>query len=109
MKEALKDVLKPEATKLPSWLVVTAEHAIITLSKPSMVNSIMVDKITMRSPTLKESRDVRIEHPKDEDAAEMMLFTGLCEAHENDLGGLTVKDYMRLQSGWTFLVSEDEV
>ena len=66
-----------------------------------------VDTITMRSPTLKESRDSNEAHPKDENAAEMMLFTSLCTAGRGDLEGLSVKDYVRLQRGYFRLVTED--
>lgn len=103
----MSNVNKPAADQLPEWLVVTPEHAVVTLTKPSIVNGVQVDTITMRSPTLKESRDSNEAHPKDENAAEMMLFTSLCTAGKADLEGLSVKDYVRLQRGYFRLVTED--
>lgn len=103
----MNNVNKSDADKLPEWLVVTPEHAVVTLTKPSIVNGLKVDTITMRSPTLKESRDSNEAHPKDENAAEMMLFTSLCTAGKADLEALSVKDYVRLQRGYFRLVTED--
>ena len=103
----MSNVNKIDADQLPDWLQVTPEHAVVTLTKPSIVNGMKVDTITMRSPTLKESRDSNESHPKDENAAEMMLFTSLCSACRADLEGLSVKDYVRLQRGYFRLVTED--
>jgi hypothetical protein len=105
----MTDLKKPAGDVLPKWLTVTAESAVVQLTKAYTMNGIQVDKVTMRSPTLKESRASQAEHPKDDNAAEMLLFTGLCEVPEKELELLSVVDYMRLQRGYFRLVTEDEV
>ncbi len=91
----------------PDWLVMTPEHAVITLTKPSTVCGMQADKITLRSPTIKETRDCTAKYPTDQNASEMMLYSGLCAAQQSELEGLSVKDYVRLQRGYFRLVDEE--
>lgn len=42
--------------KLPSWLTITSDSAVVILSKPSEINSVTVDRLTLRSPTVREVR-----------------------------------------------------
>jgi len=91
----------------PDWLVVTPEHAVITLSKPRTVCGMKTDKVTLRSPTIKETRDCTAKYPTDQNASEMMLYAGLCSAEQAELEGLSVKDYVRLQRGYFRLADEE--
>lgn len=95
--------------KLPAWLKLTPEHATITLSRPSQVNGVMVDTLTLRSPTVREVRAADRASGDDEEQRELMLFAGLCEAGQQDLEGLKLVDYHRLQAGYFRLVQDDGV
>lgn len=95
--------------ELPKWLVVTDSGVIITLSTPSELNGVKSDKIVMRSPTVREVRACQQANPTDELAVDAMLFSSLATIGENDLMGLTLKDYQRVKTGYFRMVEEDEV
>ncbi len=63
--------------KLPSWLVVTPDSATVTLSRPSEINSVVVDRLTLRSPTVREVRAANATAGGDDEAREMHLFASL--------------------------------
>jgi hypothetical protein len=94
---------------LPKWLVVTDAGATVSLSTPKEMNGMKVDKITLRSPTVREVRACQQAHPNDDLAVDAMLFASLAEIGEKDLMNLTLKDYERVKSGYFCLVSEDEI
>lgn len=91
---------------LPSWLLVTAEHAVVTLSRPSETNGVKVDKVTLRSPTLRDERAADRASQGDAEQRELMLFAGLAEVGLKDLEGLKLLDYHRLQEGYSRLVPQ---
>ncbi|MFK7700172.1 phage tail assembly protein [Pseudomonas caspiana] len=93
----------------PKWLLVTDSGVTITLSTPSEMNGVKSDKIVMRSPTVREVRACQQAHPNDELAVDAMLFASLASIGENDLMGLTLKDYERVKSGYFRMVEEDDV
>ena len=92
--------------ELPSWLSVTAEQAVVTLSRPSEANGVKVDKVTLRSPTLREERAADRAAQGDAEQRELMLFAGLTEVGVKDLEGLKLLDYHRLQEGYSRLVPQ---
>lgn len=92
--------------ELPSWLSVTAECAVVTLSRPSEANGVKVDKLTLRSPTLREERAVDRASQGDAEQRELMLFAGLTNVGIKDLEGLKLLDYHRLQEGYSRLVPQ---
>lgn len=92
--------------KLPSWLSVTAECAVVTLSRPSEANGVKIDQVTLRSPTLREERAVDRAAQGDAEQRELMLFAGLTEVGIKDLEGLKLLDYHRLQEGYSRLVPQ---
>lgn len=94
---------------LPKWMAVTDAGVTITLSTPSELNGLKLDKISMRSPTVREVRACQQAHPNDELAVDAMLFASLAEIGEKDLMGLTLKDYERVKSGYFRMVDEDEL
>ncbi|MFK7701737.1 phage tail assembly protein [Pseudomonas caspiana] len=100
---------KTYPNELPKWLVVTDSGVTITLSTPSEMNGVKSDKIVMRSPTVREVRVCQQAHPNDELAVDAMLFASLASIGENDLMGLTLKDYERVKSGYFRMVEEDDV
>ena len=95
--------------KTPEWLTVSADSAIIKLSKIVKVNQIDTDQLTMRSPTVREVRHATKAAPDDEEQSEMILFASLTDAGPSDLGELSVRDYKRLQAAYFRLVREDRV
>lgn len=98
-----------ELKKLPAWLQLNPESATVTLTRPYDINDVKVDKLTMRSPTVREVRAADRASGDDEEQRELMLFAGLCDAGQQDLEGLKLVDYHRLQAGYFRLVQDDGV
>ncbi|MEX5504169.1 phage tail assembly protein [Pseudomonas putida] len=95
--------------KVPSYIELTEDHAIITLTKPSEMNGVKVDKVTLRAPTVREMRISSKTAGGDEEQIELNLFASLAEVGIQDLDNLTIKNYNRISTGYTFLVREDEL
>ena len=96
----------PDLKPLPAWLKVTPDNAVVTLSRPSEVNGVSVDTLTLRSPTVREVRAADRASGGDEEQRELMLFAGLAQAGVGDLEGLKLVDYHRLQAGYFRLVQD---
>ncbi|MDR6926892.1 hypothetical protein J2Y56_002939 [Pseudomonas sp. BE134] len=94
---------------LPAWLSVTAENAVVSLSRPSEINSVLIDKLTLRSPTVRDVRAADRAAGGDDEQRELMLFAELAGAAISDLEGLKVVDYNRLQAGYFRLEQDDGV
>jgi hypothetical protein len=94
---------------LPTWLSVTAENAVVILSRPSEVNGVQIDKLTLRSPTVREVRAADRAAGGDDEQRELVLFAELAGAAIADLEGLKVVDYNRLQAGYFRLEQDDGV
>jgi hypothetical protein len=94
---------------LPVWLSVTAENAVVSLTRPSEVNGVQVDKLTLRSPTVREVRAADRAAGGDDEQRELVLFADLAGAAIADLEGLKVADYNRLQAGYFRLEQDDGV
>ncbi|PHN30146.1 hypothetical protein AO240_09720 [Pseudomonas sp. ICMP 460] len=97
-----------DVNKLPDWLKITAESAVVTLSRPSDANGIKVDTLTLRGPTVREVRAADRASNGDAEQREMMLFAGLAELGVKDLEGLKLVDYRRVQSGYSRLVPDTD-
>ena len=95
--------------KLPSWLELTAEGATITLRKPTEINQIQVDRISLRAPTVKDVQQATVQSGGDAEKRELQLFSSLTEIPTADLEGLKVVDYTRVQEGYFRLVDEGEL
>ncbi|WP_445677610.1 phage tail assembly protein [Pseudomonas putida] len=93
----------------PKYLKLTAENVTITLTKPTELNGIKVDTITLRAPTVRDMRISSQTSDGDDEQRELNLFASLAEVGVKDLEGLTFKDYNRVSVGYTFLVREDEL
>lgn len=93
----------------PKYLKLTAENVTITLTKPSEMNGIKVDTITLRAPTVRDIRVSAQTGGDDDEQRELNLFASLAEVAVKDLEGLALKDYSRLQAGYFRLVQDDEV
>jgi hypothetical protein len=94
---------------LPSWLSVTAENAVVSLSRPSEVNGVQIDQLTLRSPTVREVRAADRAAGGDDEQRELVLFAELAGTAIADLEGLKVVDYNRLQAGYFRLEQDDGV
>lgn len=92
---------------LPAWLKITDDGAVITLKTPSMVCGITMDQVTMRAPTIKDVRAARKVGGDDEDAADDVLFASLIGASKDDVEGLKVWDYNRINKAYFRLVRDD--
>lgn len=99
----------PKKDKDPSWLTVTDATASVVLSKPINANDIQVDRLTLRSPTIREVRVATKAAPDDEEQSELILFASLSDSGVKDLEGLTVRDYKRVQTAYFRLVREDGI
>ena len=93
----------------PKYLKLTAENVTITLTKPTELNGIKVDTITLRAPTVRDMRISSQTSDGDDEQRELNLFASLADVHVKDLEGLTYKDYNRLATGYNFLVRDDEL
>ena len=71
--------------KLPSWLTVEADSATITLTRPSDVNGVKVDQLTLRAPTLREVRASDAIGGDDAVLCEVTLFASLADAGTTDI------------------------
>lgn len=93
--------------KLPTWLTVTDDMAQITLSKPSQINGVQTDRLTMRAPTVRDVRASNATSNGDDEQREMTLFASLTQSGQGDLEGLKLTDYQRLQAAYFRLVQDD--
>ncbi|MEJ5039179.1 phage tail assembly protein [Pseudomonas sp. MYb398] len=94
--------------KIPSWMVLQADHVTVTLTAPAQANNIKVDRLTLRAPTVRDIRAAQA-GAGDEEQRELNLFASLAEVGVQDLEGLALKDYTRLQAGYFRLVRDDEL
>ncbi|WP_445262732.1 phage tail assembly protein [Pseudomonas sp. EA_15y_Pfl2_R67] len=94
--------------KLPQWLKVTAENAVVTLSRPSDANGIKVDTLTLRAPAVREVRAADRASNGDDEQRELMLFAGLAEVGLKDLEGLKLVDYRRVQAAYSRLAPDTD-
>ena len=93
----------------PKYLKLTAESVTVTLTKPTEMNGIKVDTITLRAPTVRDMRIATQTSDGDDEQRELNLFATLAQVGTTDLEGLAYKDYNRISRGYTFLVREDEL
>ncbi|MFF7861459.1 phage tail assembly protein [Pseudomonas monteilii] len=93
----------------PKYLKLTADSVTVTLTKPTEMNGVKVDTITLRAPTVRDMRISSQTSDGDDEQRELNLFASLAEVGVKDLEGLTYKDYNRVSTGYTFLVREDEL
>ncbi len=94
--------------KLPVWLAVTAESAVVTLSRPSDANGVKVETLTLRAPAVREVRAADRASNGDDEQRELMLFAGLAEVGLKDLEGLKLVDYRRVQAAYSRLAPDTD-
>ncbi len=94
---------------LPAWLEVSEEGVTVTLKYRATLNSVTVDRVTMRAPCVRDMRAATLAGGGDYEKMEMALFCSLLSAAESDLAALKVVDYKRVQAGYFRMVEEDDV
>ena len=95
--------------KNPAWLSLSADRVTVTLSKPTELNSMTVDTVSLRSPTVRDIRVAQQGAGADDEQRELNLFASLAEVSAKDLEGMALKDYTRLQTAYFRLVQDDDV
>ena len=100
--------MKATDKKLPVWLAVTPESAVVTLSRPSDANGVKVETLTLRAPAVREVRAADRASNGDDEQRELMLFAGLAEVGLKDLEGLKMADYRRVQAAYSHLVPKTD-
>ncbi|CRM31754.1 hypothetical protein [Pseudomonas sp. 58 R 3] len=96
------------AKKVPAWLSLSALSAVVTLTRPSNANGVLVETLTLRAPVVREVRAADKASNGDEEQRELMLFAGLAEVGVKDLEGLKLTDYRRVQAAYSHLVPETD-
>lgn len=96
------------AKNLPAWLSLSALGAVVTLTRPSKANSIDVEALNLRNPTVREVRAADRAANGDGEQRELMLFAGLAEVGLKDLEGLKLTDYRRVQTAYSHLVPKTD-
>lgn len=94
--------------KVPAWLSLSALAAVVTLTRPSNANGVLVETLTLRAPVVREVRAADKASNGDEEQRELMLFAGLAEVGVKDLEGLKLTDYRRVQAAYSHLVPETD-
>lgn len=96
-----------DSVKQPAWLSLSEDAAVVRLSRPTSCNGVEVDALTLRAPTV---RDIRLASKvaSDDEERELQLFASLVEVSRQDLEGLKLSDYQRLQRAYFRLVREDD-
>ncbi|MHC8299014.1 phage tail assembly protein [Pseudomonas sp. ZS1P83] len=98
-----------EAKPLPKWLALNDDGVTVTLAYKANFNGMVVDKLTMRAPSVRDMDAAKAAGGGDFEKMEKSLFCSLLTATDVELGGLKYKDYNRLQAGYFRLVEEDDV
>jgi len=94
---------------LPKWLEMNDDGVTVTLAYKSNISGVLVDKLAMRAPSVKDMEAAKAAGGGEYDKMEKNLFCSLLMATEADLAGLKIKDYNRLQAGYFRLVEEDDL
>ncbi|MGB9088918.1 MAG: phage tail assembly protein [Pseudomonas farsensis] len=95
--------------KIPAFLTVEADRVTVRLSRPTECNSVRVDQISLRAPTVRDIRAAQTTAGDSDEQRELNLFASLGEVSTTDLEGMTLKDYSRLQTAYFRLVQDDEL
>ena len=95
--------------KVPSWLKLSDEGVTVTLRYPTELNNVKTDTLVMRAPTVRDVRAAGAVSGGDAEKRELQLFSSLTQVAPNELEGLKVVDYNRVQEGYFRLVDESEL
>lgn len=96
-----------QENRLPGWLTLDADAALVRLSRPAQCNGVSVDTLTLRAPTVRDIRLAGKVAGDDAEERELQLFASLAQVSRQDLEGLKLSDYQRLQGAYFRLVQDD--
>ncbi|HEJ2918662.1 TPA: phage tail assembly protein [Pseudomonas aeruginosa] len=96
-----------QENRLPGWLTLDADAALVRLSRPAQCNGVSVDTLTLRAPTVRDIRLAGKVAGDDAEERELQLFASLALVSRQDLEGLKLSDYQRLQGAYFRLVQDD--
>nr|WP_082363214.1 phage tail assembly protein [Pseudomonas libanensis] len=99
---------KATSKAVPAWLSLTALAAVVTLTRPSNANGVLVETLTLRAPVVREVRAADRASNGEDEQRELMLFAGLAEVGVKDLEGLKLADYRRVQAAYSHLVPDTD-
>jgi len=106
----IQDTGIPEnKSETPGWLVVDLERAVVTFSKPYDIKNMKVDRLTLRTPTVRDVRAASSASNGDDEQRETLILANLSESDITDLEGLKLTDYQRLQAAYFRLVQDDGI
>lgn len=94
---------------LPKWLALNDDGVTVTLAYKANISGVLVDKVVMRAPSVRDMEAAKVAGGGDYEKMEKNLFCSLIGAANEDLAGLKMKDYNRLQAGYFRLVEEDDL
>jgi len=94
---------------VPSWLVVSDSHVVVTLKGSVLIGGVAVDKLTLRAPTVRDERAASAVANGDSEKYELHLLCSLAQVTEPELMTLSVRNYKRLMAGYFRLDEEDEL
>lgn len=77
----------------------------IKLTTPIEFNGVKSDTLILREPTVGDSLDIQKLAATDDDQREVMMLARLADVSPEDLRGMSMKDFRRLQKGYLRLVA----
>ena len=95
-----------QENRLPGWLTLDADAALVRLASGT-VQRVSVDTLTLRAPTVRDIRLAGKVAGDDAEERELQLFASLAQVSRQDLEGLKLSDYQRLQGAYFRLVQDD--
>ncbi|MBD9616776.1 phage tail assembly protein [Pseudomonas sp. PDM07] len=94
---------------IPSWLSLNDSGVTVTLKGAANIGGVLTDKLTMRTPTVRDERAATAAANGDAMVYEINLLCSLLQATEQELGALSTRNYKRLMAGYFRMDEEDEL
>jgi hypothetical protein len=102
-----QDIQSTTESPLPKWLQLSDDGFRISLKYPTELCGVTVDTLMMRAPCVRDVRAAQAASNGDAEQRELSLFASLTQTPEADLLALKLVDYMRLQTGYFRLVTDE--
>lgn len=91
-----------------NWMTIGPDSATVKLSRPTLLNGVKRDCLTMRVPTVGDLRAAAKRVKGDAEEQDIFLFASLAECAPSDIERLCMRDYNRVKECYFRLVSEDD-
>ncbi|MGO4521110.1 phage tail assembly protein [Dyella sp. 2RAF44] len=95
---------KAKNSDTPSYIAEGDGQAVITLAAPATINGEKVTQITMREPTVGDMKRLQ-KHKGDEAEKEIYGVSSLCEISTEDVEGLSLRNFARVQEAFALFSS----